>query len=85
MQVESVAVAGARGREEIRLQYCEWHVTEAIKRRKMKMRYTVEGREGLMDMVHEWVRSPSCEALRKRTNKPCDALDETVFTYITSY
>jgi hypothetical protein len=65
--VVDVAI-GIKG-ERTRLQLCEWHAIEAIRKRLINRGYSKETREVLVNLLNQWVKAPGLEALKNARKK----------------
>ena len=80
-----VLVDGASERAKIRLQLCEWHATEAIKKRLIHAgKYTKERREELTNLVHAWIKAPA-NSVSEAREKLLEQLEPKEKEYLTSY
>jgi hypothetical protein len=74
------------GPELIKLQLCEWHAVEAIKRKLVAVgRYKKDYREELVNMIWAWVKAPTAEDLSKRRGELLKALHVEEQRYIEDY
>jgi hypothetical protein len=81
--VVDVAI-GTKG-ERTRLQLCEWHAIEAIRKRLINRGYSKETREVLVDLLNQWVKALDLEALEKARNKILSRLRSDDRTYLRTY
>jgi len=75
---------GAKG-ERTRLQLCEWHAIEAIRKRLINRGYSKETREVLVDLLNQWVKALDLEALEKARTKILSRLRSDDRTYLRTY
>jgi hypothetical protein len=70
----------------VKLQLCEWHVVEAIKRKLVAVgRYKKERREEIIAMIWAWVKAPTIEDFEKRRRELLAALHIEEQDYINDY
>jgi hypothetical protein len=86
LESTEVVVGEATGNPKpIKLQLCEWHAVEAIKRRLVAAgRYPKARREELVDLIWAWVKA-DIESLDECRAKLLDALDTEERVYIKDY
>jgi hypothetical protein len=76
---------GTKG-ERTRLQLCEWHAIEAIKKRLINCgRYSKETREVLVDLLNQWVKAPNMESLENTRKTLLSRLCIQERTYLWGY
>ena len=75
---------GTKG-ERTRLQLCEWHAIEAIRKRLINRGYSKETREVLVDLLNQWVKAPDLEALENARKKVLSRLRSDDRTYLRTF
>ena len=55
--------------EEVILQFCTQHTTEAIKRRLIAKGYSKERREKLNNLIQAWIKAPDLDTLEERRDE----------------
>jgi hypothetical protein len=70
----------------VKLQLCEWHAVEVIKRRLVAAgRYKKNQREKIIDLIWAWVKAPDIESLDKGRDELFKALYKKEQVYISEY
>ena len=75
---------GAKG-ERTRLQLCEWHAIEAIRKRLINRGYSKETQEVLVNLLNQWVKAPGLEALENARKKVLSRLRSDDRTYLRTF
>jgi hypothetical protein len=75
---------GTKG-ERTRLQLCEWHAIEAIRKQLINRGYSKETRKVLVDLLNQWIIAPNLEALEKARKKILSRLRSDDRAYLQRY
>lgn len=70
----------------MKLQLCEWHTVEAIKRRLVAAgRYKKERRDEIIDMIWAWLKAPTIDNLKDNRKALLKALHHEEQVYLCDY
>jgi hypothetical protein len=84
LEILDAAEVVVGGGQRVRLQLCEWHAIQAIKRRLVAAgRYTKEKREEVIDLVNAWVKA-SMDSLDEKRRELLEALYVEEKEYIST-
>ena len=69
-EIENAEREGRESEKRWKLQYCNWHAVEAIKRKLVAVgKYSKEKREDLNSLIWQWVQSPTISELNRNRAK----------------
>jgi hypothetical protein len=80
-----INVAVRTKKERTRLQLCEWHAIEAIKKRLVNRGYSKETQEVLVNLLNKWIKAPDLEALENARKKVLSRLRSDDRTYLQTF
>jgi hypothetical protein len=77
--------APAHDGSRIKLQYCEWHASEAIKKRLIRKGYSKEKRDALVDLIWKYIKASNFSDLTTARTALKAALRDSEKAYLASF